>query len=86
MDMLLDNLWHQEQTLQEVIKRAVFLRYSLIHYLYTTFGLEYVEDGLPIMRPMLLEFPEEENLLRIESQFMFGSSLLFAPKLIPRES
>ena len=67
MDMLLDNLWHQEESIQEVIKDAVFLRYSLIHYLYTTFGLEYVDQGLPIMRPMFLEFPEEERLFRIES-------------------
>ena len=33
------------------------------------------------MRPMWLEFPKNEEAFKITSQFMFGDSLLFAPKL-----
>jgi len=44
-----------------VIRETVFGRYSLIHYLYTTFK-KASEEGTPIMRPMFLEFPEDEAL------------------------
>lgn len=33
------------------------------------------------MRPMWLEFPKNDGMFNITSQFMFGDSLLFAPKL-----
>ena len=33
------------------------------------------------MRPMWLEFPKNDAMFNITSQFMFGDSLLFAPKL-----
>ena len=33
------------------------------------------------MRPMWLEYPENDAMFNISSQFMFGDSFLFAPKL-----
>ena len=33
------------------------------------------------MRPMWLEFPQNDAMFNITSQFMFGDSFLFAPKL-----
>ena len=48
--------WFFSPQASEAIKAAVFLRYSLIHYLYTTF-VEAAQKGVPIMRPMWMEFP-----------------------------
>ena len=33
------------------------------------------------MRPMWLEYPENDAMFNISSQFMFGDSFLFAPKI-----
>lgn len=36
-------------------------------------------DGLPMMRAMLLEFPEDPAVEMLDRQYMFGDSLLVAP-------
>jgi len=33
------------------------------------------------MRPMFLDFPQEEDLFKLGSQFMWGDSFLVSPKL-----
>ena len=71
--------WLQNPTTQEVIRESVFLRYSLIHYIYTTFAT-FADTGVPLMRPMWLEYPTGD-WNKVYAQFMFGDSILFAPKL-----
>jgi len=36
----------------------------------------------PIWRPMWNEFPDNINVYDINSQFMVGNSILFAPKVL----
>jgi len=69
---------------REAIRNAINQRYDLIHYLYTTFETA-TRTAEPIMRPMWSEFPDESRFWTLESQFMFGSSLLVAPKVIKPE-
>ncbi len=47
----------------------------------TLFGgaCEVVESGLPLMRAMMLEFPEDIACETLDRQYMLGSSLLVAP-------
>jgi alpha-glucosidase len=63
-----------------VIREALFIRYSLIHYAYTTFKYGSL-TGIPIMRPMMLEFPAEEEFFKIGNQFMYGDKFLVSPKI-----
>ena len=35
--------------------------------------------GTPVMRAMLLEFPEDQNVWNVNTQYMLGPSLLVAP-------
>jgi alpha-glucosidase (family GH31 glycosyl hydrolase) len=65
---------------QDVIRETVFMRYSLIHYIYTSF-CESSTTGVPMMRPMFIEFPYESILFDQSTQFMFGNDILVAPKL-----
>ena len=37
--------------------------------------------GIPLMRPMFLEYPNEEKLETNETEYMFGKDLLVAPKV-----
>lgn len=51
-----------------------------MHYLYNQFHTANTE-GLPIMRPMWMEFPTDTNTFKLGNQFMFGGDMLVAPKL-----
>jgi alpha-D-xyloside xylohydrolase len=47
-------------------------------YIYKT-AKEVTEFGTPMMRAMLLEFPEDKTCETLDQQYMLGSSLLVAP-------
>jgi alpha-glucosidase len=64
-------------------------RYRLMPYLYTT-AEETSRTGLPIMRPLFLDFPhatEDGHPFDLDSgsEFMFGPDLLVAPNPSPEE-
>ena len=61
------------------IHRAVsMIRYSLLPYWYTLF-FETYQTGIPVMRPMFSEFPNNEVTFGMDDQWMVGSSLLVKP-------
>jgi alpha-glucosidase len=68
---------------QEAIrKRYIETRYRLLPYIYT--GMEEASrTGVPLMRPMFMEFPQEPTLATNGEEYMFGSALLVAPKNWP---
>ena len=37
------------------------------------------EQGLPVMRPMVLEFPDDPGAATVDTQYMLGENLLVAP-------
>ena len=39
------------------------------------------EEGLPVMRPLLLEFPEDQAAWSVDDAYLFGPDLLVAPVL-----
>jgi alpha-glucosidase len=59
-------------------RRAIELRYRLLPYLYTEFH-HTSQTGLPIMRPLMLDYPTAMNVHRCEHEFMFGRQLFVAP-------
>jgi alpha-glucosidase len=70
-------------------RRYIEERYRLLPYLYTT-AEEMSRTGLPIMRPMFLEFPEEASGRQlvdptVDNNFLLGSSLLVAESQFPDE-
>ena len=58
-------------------RRAINGRYRLMPYLYTAVE-EMTRTGLPVMRPLFVDFPDAALRL-VETAFMFGPSLLVAP-------
>ena len=50
----------------------------MLPYLYST-GYETTQTGVPMMRAMLLEYPEDLTARNLSTQYMLGSSLLVAP-------
>jgi alpha-glucosidase len=65
----------------EVInKRAIELRYELLPYIYNVIE-QASETGVPALRPLFLEFPNDEHAAGIDDEFLFGADLLVAPVL-----
>ncbi len=61
------------------IRRATaILRYSLLPYLYSSFYQTYV-SGVPVMRAMFSEFPNDSRILHVDDQWMLGDALLVKP-------
>ncbi|KAI8095334.1 glycosyl hydrolases family 31-domain-containing protein [Thamnidium elegans] len=53
-------------------------RYALLSFWYTLF-FEAYKQGTPMMRPMMMEFPNDENVFTMDDQFMVGSAILVKP-------
>lgn len=59
-----------------ILRQTAILRYSLLPYWYSVFHEAY-RGGLPVMRAMFLEFPEDSDgeLLTMDDQWMIGRSV-----------
>ncbi len=64
-----------------IINRGIIeRRYELLPEIYTAFR-DANQDGLPIVRPLYLNFPDEKEVYDISDEFLFGDNLLVAPVL-----
>jgi len=54
------------------------LRYRLMPYIYTMAGMTYFND-YTIMRPLVMDFPNDKSVENISDQFMFGPFLMVCP-------
>jgi len=54
------------------------LRYRLMPYIYSLAGLVYFND-YTIMRPLVMDFEQDKNVLNIGDQYMFGPDLMVCP-------
>ena len=61
-------------------RRAIELRYQLLPHIYNEIRRA-SETGLPILRPLFLDYPDDPRVIDIDDQFLFGSDLLIAPVL-----
>lgn len=59
------------------------MRYSLLPYVWQV-AAQTESAGLPVMRPLVLEFPDDPVTAAIDDQFMLGGDLLVAPVLDDR--
>jgi alpha-glucosidase len=71
--------WVDGPEQEGIRKRYIEERYRLLPYIYTSME-ETSRTGVPLMRPMFLEFPADQNLETIDTEYMFGPDLLVAPK------
>jgi len=70
--------WLYDDETVGLVREALYERYSLLPYWYTLFKESSI-NGLPVMRPMFLTFPEEERTYGIDDQHMVGEHLLVKP-------
>ncbi len=70
--------WSIDEEAVAVTRTFVNLKKKLHPYLVETMR-EVTEKGLPMMRPMLLAFPDDPTSWFLDQQYMLGSDLLVAP-------
>lgn len=70
--------WSIDEESVDVTRTFVNLKKKLHPYLVETMR-EVSEKGLPMMRPMLLAFPEDPTAWFLDQQYMLGPDLLVAP-------
>jgi len=72
--------WRFGKFYEDVIRKYLKLRYRLLPFLYTTLE-EAHRTGVPVFRPLVLNFQNDESTYNLDDQFMVGSDLLVAPVL-----
>jgi alpha-glucosidase len=74
--------WSWLEPYLTINRRYIQLRYRLLPYLYTAFW-QVTQTGLPIVRPLMLSYPEDETARSLDDQFLCGDAFLVAPVLEP---
>jgi alpha-glucosidase len=74
--------WSFGEKYEEIIKQYIELRYQWIPQFYTLFA-EAWHTGVPVMRPLMLEYPHDRNTFNLSDQFMVGANVIVAPILQP---
>ncbi len=72
--------WLYGQEAEEAICKALDLRYRLIPYYYSL-AYETHTTGIPLMRPLVMEFPQDPNVADMSDQWLMGDGLMTAPIL-----
>jgi len=70
--------WEFGDEAVEVARRFTRLKHRLMPYLYGA-AVETHRTGVPMMRPMVLEFPQDPACRPLDRQYMLGPDLLVAP-------
>jgi alpha-glucosidase/alpha-D-xyloside xylohydrolase len=63
---------------EEICRKYLNTRYSLLPYIYSAVA-ETHATGMPLIRGLWLQFPDDEKARALDDQYMFGPSLLVAP-------
>ena len=70
--------WLFDEEACDVLRKFVKLKCALMPYIYAA-AVEAHTTGTPVMRPMMLEFPEDLSCDTLDRQYMLGGDLLVAP-------
>ncbi|XP_058518880.1 neutral alpha-glucosidase AB isoform X3 [Ochotona princeps] len=70
--------WLLSSQHQDIIRDALGQRYSLLPFWYTLFYQAH-REGVPVMRPMWVHYPQDVTTFSIDDQFLLGDALLVHP-------
>jgi alpha-D-xyloside xylohydrolase len=70
--------WLISESFTEAFRECAEMKYKLMPYVYAQ-AKDCSERGLPMVRALLVEFPEDKGAWLVEDEYMFGSQILVAP-------
>ncbi len=65
---------------EEVVRKLMNFRMSLVPYLYARFA-RYRMEGIPPFKPLVLSYPNDTAVVKIDDQYLIGDDLLACPVL-----
>ena len=74
--------WRFGDYYEGIIRKYLKLRYQLLPFLYTTLE-EAHRTGVPLFRPLVLNYPDDANTYNLDDEFMIGDDILVAPVVKP---
>lgn len=72
--------WVNGEVHEAIRRHYIEERYRLLPYIYTSME-ETSRSGIPLMRPMFVDYASDEKAALNDKTFLFGNDLLVAPKL-----
>ena len=72
--------WLISESFTKAFRQAAEMKYKLMPYVYAQ-AKDCTERGLPMLRALLVEFPDDPGAWLVEDEYMFGSQILVAPLL-----
>jgi alpha-glucosidase (family GH31 glycosyl hydrolase) len=70
--------WSHGPEIEAICRTYAELRYRLLPYTYTLAWQAY-SRGLPLMRPLVLNYPDDPAVWELGSEYLWGDDLLVAP-------
>ena len=72
--------WLISESFTKAFRDCAEMKYKLMPYVYAQ-AKDCSERGLPMVRALLVEFPDDPGAWLVEDEYMFGSQMLVAPLL-----
>ena len=70
--------WLISESFTKAFRQCAEMKYRLMPYVYAQ-AKDCTERGLPMVRALLVEFPEDKGAWLVEDEYMFGAQMLVAP-------
>ncbi len=70
--------WRYGAEVETVFRKFLDLRYRMLPYVYSLAGATTQKD-YTMMRPLVMDFPQDRKALEQETEYMFGPAFLVAP-------
>jgi len=70
--------WEYGEEFMNDFRRAVEMKYKLMPYVYAQ-AKHCSEHGLPMLRALFIEYPDDTGSWLVEDEYLFGSDILVAP-------
>lgn len=71
---------YDSKRVQDVFRKSAEMKYRLMPYVYAQ-AKECTEKGLPMLRALFVEFPDDPGAWKVDDEYLFGSQILIAPLL-----
>jgi alpha-D-xyloside xylohydrolase len=70
--------WEYGETVERIFRQYAKLRYHLLPYI-NSMAVKSHRTGLPLIRPLVLEYSTDPSVYGLDLQYLFGDSILVAP-------
>ncbi|MDD4920671.1 MAG: alpha-xylosidase [Bacteroidales bacterium] len=70
--------WYYSNDFMDGFRRSAELKYRLMPYIVEQ-SQKCTQTGLPMLRALLIEYPDDPVVWQIEDQYLFGSDMMVAP-------